>query len=91
MSNNQKAKQQMTKFTMADAARESKDINDKDLTAWDRASVRKAQKLQNSVELEEFRSQIKRIFELAGLNYELEKRNFWSRHNSIKQQNDLNN
>jgi hypothetical protein len=90
MSNSQQAKQHMTKVMMSDAAREIKDVQVKDLTAWDRASIGKAQELQNSVELEEFRSQIKRIFELAGLNYELEKQNFWSRYNHIKQQRDLN-
>jgi hypothetical protein len=90
MSNSQQAKQHMTKVMMSDAAREIKDVQVKDLSAWDRASARKAQELQNSVELEEFRNQIKRIFELAGLNYELEKQNFWSRYNHIKQQNDLN-
>jgi hypothetical protein len=66
MSNSQQAKQHMTKVMMSDAAREIKDVQVKDLSAWDRASIRKAQELQNSVELEEFRNQIKRIFELAG-------------------------
>jgi hypothetical protein len=43
MSKNQQAKQHMTKVMMSDAAREIKDVQVKDLTAWDRASIRKAQ------------------------------------------------
>ena len=58
------------------------DINE--LTPFDRANIEFVNQFKDGVEVESFRNQIKRIFELAGLNYELEKRNFWRKYHARK-------
>jgi hypothetical protein len=86
----EQAKKHVTKKEITDLARELEQVHSDVLTAWDRAALHKVSELQLALEVDEFRQQLKRVFELAGLNYELEKQNFWSRYNHIKQQNDLN-
>lgn len=91
MGTHNEKKRKLVKSEVADLARELEQVHGDVLTAWDRAALHKVSEIELQMEIDEFRDQLKRVFELAGLNYELEKQNFWSRHNSIKQQNDLNN
>ena len=89
--NYEQAKKHVTKKEITNLARELEQVHSDVLTAWDRAALHKVSEIELQMEIDEFRDQLRRVFELAGLNYELEKQNFWSRHNSIKQQNDLKN
>ncbi len=91
MGSHNENKRKLVRSEVADLAHELKQANNDVLTAWDRAALNKVSEIELQIEIDEFRDQLKRVFELAGLNYELEKQNFWSRHNSIKQQNNLNN
>jgi hypothetical protein len=86
----EQAKKHVTKKEITDLARELEQVHSDVLTAWDRAALHKVSEIEPKMEIDEFRDQLRRVFELAGLNYELEKQNFWSRYNHIKQQNDLN-
>ena len=62
------------------------DINE--LTPFDRANIEFVNQFKDGVEVESFRNQIKRIFELAGLNYELEKSRWWAKYHQKQNKRD---
>jgi hypothetical protein len=55
-----------------------------ELTAFDKATIEFVNDHSQEVELEAFREQMKRICELAGINYELEKQRWWSKYHQQK-------
>ena len=59
-----------------------------ELDPFDKASVHLINKYKDGVEVVAFRNQIKRIFELAGINYELEKSRWWRKHHQQQNKRD---
>ena len=70
-------RRQLTKSGIAAVALELPDVNPNDLTAWDKAALKKVKEIKRAAELEEYRAELKRVFELAGLNYKLSQQDFW--------------
>lgn len=58
----------------------AKRVSARELNPFDQACVRFIKKHSDESELDEFRDQLKRICELAGLNYELEKSSWWAKY-----------
>ena len=52
-------------------------MNPNDLTAWDKAALAQIREIKRAAELEEYRVELKRVFERAGLNYKLSEQDFW--------------
>ena len=74
----------LLKAEIARANELGKAIDASELTPFDKANIEFVNRFKDGAEVESFRNQIKRIFELAGLNYELEKRNFWRKYHARK-------
>jgi hypothetical protein len=66
--------QDLLKIEIAKADLLKQEVDDSQFTVFDHATVQIVDQYKDTVEIETFRDAIKRIFELAGLNYELEKR-----------------
>ena len=63
----------------------AKRVSARELNPFDQACVQFIKKHSEESELDDFRQQLKRICELAGLNYELEKSSWWAKyHQRIK-------
>lgn len=78
-------RQKLLKKSMAAVAHELPQVNPNTLTAWDRAALKKVAEIKQAQEREEYVSALKRVFELAGLNYGIEQQNFWRRYNANQQ------
>jgi hypothetical protein len=79
-------RRQLTKSAIAAVALELPDVNPNDLTAWDKAALDQVYEIKRAAELEEYRAELIRVFELAGLNYKLAEQNFWRKvHERAKQ------
>jgi hypothetical protein len=79
-------RRQLTKSAIAAVALELPDVNPNDLTAWDKAALDQVHEIKRAAELEEYRAELIRVFELAGLNYKLAEQNFWRQvHERAKQ------
>lgn len=72
-------RRQLTKSAIAAVALELPDVNPSDLTAWDKAALDQIREMKRTAELEEYRKEIVRVFELAGLSYKLAEHDFWRR------------
>ena len=70
-------RRKLTKSAIAAVALELPDVNPNDLTAWDKAALDQLREIKRAAELEEYRAELKRVFELAGLNYKLSEQDFW--------------
>ena len=70
-------RRRLTKSAIAAVALELPDVNPNDLTAWDKAALDQIREIKRAAELEEYRAELKRVFELAGLNYKLSEQDFW--------------
>ena len=70
-------RRQLTKSAIAAVALELPDVNPNDLTAWDKAALDQIREIKRAAELEEYRAELMRVFELAGLNYKLSEQDFW--------------
>ena len=70
-------RRRQTKSAIAAVALELPDVNPNDLTAWDKAALDQIREIKRAAELEEYRAELKRVFELAGLNYKLSEQDFW--------------
>ena len=70
-------RRQLTKSAITAVALELQDVNPNDLTAWDKAALDQIREIKRAAELEEYRAELKRVFELAGLNYKLSEQDFW--------------
>ena len=79
-------RRQLTKSAIAAVALELPDVNPNDLTAWDKAALDQIREIKRAAELEEYRAELMRVFELAGLNYKLSEQDFWRKvHERAKQ------
>ena len=58
----------------------AKQVSARELNPFDQACVQFIKKNSEESELDDFRQQLKRICELAGLNYELEKSSWWAKY-----------
>ena len=70
-------RRKLTKSAIAAVALELPDVNPNDLTAWDKAALDQVHEIKRAAELEEYRAELMRVFELAGLNYKLSEQDFW--------------
>jgi hypothetical protein len=75
-------RRKLTKTGTAAVVRELPQVNPNMLTAWDRAALAKVVEIQRATEQDEYEAALKRVFELAGLNYEIEQQNFWRRYHA---------
>ena len=79
---------ELLKAEIAKADQLAKAVNATELDPFDKASVQLINKYKDGVEVATFRNQIKRICELAGINYELEKSRWWRKHHQQQAQRD---
>ena len=70
-------RRKLTKSAITAVALELPDVNPNDLTAWDKAALDQIREIKRAAELEEYRVELMRVFELAGLNYKLSEQDFW--------------
>jgi hypothetical protein len=82
MDNYQNSKWAVIKSEIADLSHELKQVPPKALSAWDRSALAKVVDIQRATEQDEYEAALKRVFELAGLNYEIEQQNFWRRYHA---------
>ena len=75
------------KAELAKARALAQTVSAAELTAFDKASIEFVNQHSQAAELEAFRAQMKRICELAGVNYELEKSRWWKKHNGAGEDN----
>ena len=76
------------KAEIAKADQLEKVVSATELKPFDKASVQLINKYKDAVEVAAFRDQMKRICELAGINYELEKRSWWAKYHQPKDKRD---
>jgi predicted nucleotidyltransferase len=86
--NNDKFNGDLLKAEIARANELGKAIDVSELTPFDKANIEFVNQFKDGVEVESFRNQIKRIFELAGLNYELEKSRWWAKYHQKQNKRD---
>ena len=73
----------LLKAELAKAKELGQAIKADELTAFDRANIEFVNQYKDAVEVTAFRDQMKRICELAGINYELKKRIWWEKHHRL--------
>jgi hypothetical protein len=66
----------------------AKAVSTTELDPFDKASVQLINQYKDGVEVATFRNQMKRICELASINYELEKSRWWKKHHQQQAQRD---
>ena len=86
--NNDKFNGDLLKAEIARANELGKAIHGRELNPFDRANIEFVNQYKDSVEVQQFQDQIKRILELAGLNYELEKSRWWSEYHQKQNKRD---
>ena len=79
---------ELLKAEVAKADQLAKAVSTTELDPFDKASVQLINKYKDGVEMATFRNQMKRICELAGINYELEKSQWWRKHHQQKDKRD---
>ena len=79
---------ELLKAEVAKADQLAKAVSTTELDPFDKASVQLINKYKDAVEVAAFRDQMKRICELAGINYELEKRSWWAKYHQLKDKRD---
>ena len=79
---------ELLKAEIAKADQLSKAVGTTELDPFDNASVQLINKYKDGVEMATFRNQMKRICELAGINYELEKSRWWAKYHQLKDKRD---
>ena len=80
--------QDLLKIEIAKADLLKQEVDDSQFTVFDHATVQIVDQYKDAVEIETFRDAIKRVFELAGINYELEKSRWWRKHHQQKDKRD---
>jgi len=73
----------LLKAELAKAKELGQAIKVDELTAFDQANIEFVNQYKDAVEVAAFRDQMKRICELAGINYELKKRIWWEKHHQL--------
>jgi hypothetical protein len=79
---------ELLKAEIAKADQLAKTVSTTELDPFDKASVQLINKYKDCVEVVAFRDQMKRICELAGINYELDKQRWWRKHHQQKDKRD---
>ena len=79
---------ELLKAEIAKADQLAKAVSATELDPFDKASVQLINKYKDGVEVVAFRNQMKRICELASINYELEKSRWWRKHHQQKDKRD---
>jgi hypothetical protein len=79
---------ELLKVELAKAKELGQAIKADELNAFDRASIEFVNQYKDAVEVAGFRDQMKRICELAGINYELEKQSWWAKYHQHKDKRD---
>ena len=79
---------ELLKAEIAKADQLAKAVSATELDLFDKASVQLINKYKDGVEMATFRNQMKRICELAGINYELEKSHWWRKHHRQQDKRD---
>ena len=79
---------ELLKAEIARANELSKGIDASELTPFDRASIEFVNQFKDAVEVQQFQDQMKRICELAGINYELEKSRWWAKYHQKQDKRD---
>jgi len=74
---------ELLKVELAKAKELGQAIKVDELTAFDRANIEFVNQYKDAVEVAAFRNQMRRICELAGINYELEKQSWWVKHHQL--------
>ena len=78
----------LLKAELAKAKELGQAIKVDELTAFDQANIEFVNQYKDAVEVAAFRDQMKRICELAGINYELEKQSWWAKYHQLKDKRD---
>ena len=86
--NNDKFNGDLLKAEIARANELGKAIHVRDLNPFDRASIEFVNQYKDAVEVQQFQDQMKRICELAGINYELEKSRWWAKYHQKQDKRD---
>ena len=86
--NNDKFNADLLRAEIARANELGKAIDANELTPFDKASFELVNQYKDAVEVAAFRDQMKRICELAGINYELEKQSWWAKYHQHKDKRD---
>ena len=79
---------ELLKAEIAKADQLAKAVSTTELDPFDKASVQLINQYKDVVEVATFRNQMKRICELAGINYKLEKSRWWRKHHQQKNKRD---
>ena len=86
--NNDKFNTDLLKAEIARANELGKAIHGRELNSFDRASIDFVNQYKDAVEVQQFQDQMKRICELAGINYELEKSRWWAKYRQKQNKRD---
>lgn len=86
--NNDKLNADLLRAEIANVNELGKAIHGRELSPFDRASIEFVNQYKDAVEVQQFQDQMKRICELAGLNYELEKSRWWAKYHQRQNKRD---
>ena len=78
----------LLKAEIARANELGKAIDASELTPFDKANIEFVNQYKDAVEVQQFQDQMKRICELAGINYELEKSRWWAKYHQKQDKRD---
>ena len=78
----------LLKAELAKAKELGQAIKVDELTAFDQANIEFVNQYKDALEVAACRDQMKRICELAGINYELEKQSWWASYHQHKDKRD---
>ena len=79
---------ELFKAEIARANELGKAVDASELTPFDKANIEFVNQYKDAVEVQQFQDQMKRICELAGLNYELEKSRWWAKYHQKQDKRD---
>ena len=85
---NHNFEKELLKAEIEKADQLAKAVSTTELDPFDKASVQLIHQYKDGVEVAAFRDQMKRICELASINYELEKSRWWRKHHQQKDKRD---
>ena len=85
---NDKFNANVLKAEIARANELGKAIHGRELNPFDQASIEFVNQYKDVVEVQQFQDQMKRICELAGINYELEKSRWWAKYHQKQNKRD---
>ena len=86
--NNDKFNTDLLRAEIARSNELGKAIHGRELNPFDRASIEFVNQYKDAVEVQQFQDQMKRICELAGINYELEKSRWWAKYHKKQDKRD---